>query len=58
MAYKKTADSGTNETRFISIPADQAEYSYKRDRAQTMTFAKMQELLQRNVSKNVSKTFT
>lgn len=43
MAYKKkTADGGTNEdkTKFIS-KSDDGTYSYKRDRAQIMDFAKL-----------------
>ena len=57
---KKTADSGTedNKTKFISISQNDTGYEYKRDRAQIMTFAKMQEILQRNPTKNVTKTFT
>ena len=57
MAYKKTADSGT-ETKFTTIPAGQPDYTYKREKAQTMTFAKMQEILQRNVARNTNRTFT
>lgn len=59
MAYKKkAADSGTNDnkTKFYSgIPE---QFSYKRDRAQTINFAKDQEILQRNASRNYTKTYT
>ena len=57
---KNTANSGAknNETKFTTIPAGQSDFTYKRERAQTMTFAKMQEILQRNPVRNVNKTFT
>ncbi len=57
---KKTANGGAknNETKITTIPSDQSDFSYKRERAQTMTFAKMQEILQRNASRSVNKTFT
>ena len=59
MARRKTAESGDeNKTKVTTIPADQADFQYKRDRAQTITFAKMQEILQRNPMRNVNKTFT
>ena len=54
---KKSAESGTEDrTKFIS--GNNSEYQYKRDRAQIMDFAKMQEILQRNPSRNITKTFT
>ena len=47
MARMKSANSGTknNKTQITTIPSNQSEYEYKRDRAQSMTFAKMQEIL-------------
>ena len=46
MANKKTANSGTNnETKVTTISANRGDYEYKRERAQTMTFAKMMEIL-------------
>ena len=59
MANKKTADSGTNEenkTKFIS--GTDSAFSYKRDRAQIIDFAKQIDYLQRNPTKNINKTFT
>ena len=53
----KTATSGENQTKFFNIGQEE-DYTYKRERAQKMTFAKMQELLQRNPSRNVNQTFT
>lgn len=55
---KKTASGGAedNKTKFIS--GNQSDYSYKRDRAQIMDFSKQLEILQRNPSKNINKTFT
>ena len=60
MANRKTADSGANnvEAKITTVRQLQSDYSYKRDRAQTMTFAKMQEILQRNPTRNANKTFT
>ena len=57
---KKTADSGpkNNETKITTIPTDVEDFSYKRERAQTMTFAKMEEILQRNATRSVNRTFT
>ena len=45
------------KTKMIT-QSEQSDYELKRERAQKMNFAKIQELLQRNVTKNVSKTFT
>ena len=58
MANKKTADSGANNETKVTTVTNHSEYSSKRERAQTMTFAKMQEILQRNPSRNFTKTFT
>ena len=60
MARKRTtaAAKGGDETKITTITQPQSDYTYKRDKAQTMTFAKMQEILQRNVSRNSNKTFT
>lgn len=57
---KKTADRGprNNETKITTIPPDVEDFSYKRERAQTMTFAKMEEILQRNATRSVNRTFT
>lgn len=52
-ADNKTAESGT---KFIT--ASDSAYTYKRDRAQKVDFAKIQEILQRNPSRTVTKTFT
>jgi hypothetical protein len=42
MANRKTANSGTNnETKVTTLKQSDGAFSYKRDRAQTMTFAKM-----------------
>ena len=58
MARRKTAESGTEENRTkITTITGQEDFSYKRERAQTMTFAKMQEILQRNASRNYTKTY-
>lgn len=53
----KTATSGDNQTKFFNNTS-QEDFTYKRDRAQTMTFAKMKELLQNNPSRTPNKTFT
>ena len=59
MANKKAANSGANiETKITTVKQPDGDFSYKRDRAQTMTFAKMQEILQRNPARSVNKTFT
>ena len=38
--------------------SDDDDYSISRNKAQTISFAKMKEILQRNVTKNISKTYT
>ena len=48
----------TNETKIITRSADDNGYYEKRDRAQKINFAKLQEILQRNVSNNSNKTYT
>lgn len=57
---KSSANSGAqnNETKITTVSQADGDFSYKRERAQTMTFAKMQEILQRNASRSVNKTFT
>lgn len=45
-----------NKTKMIT-QSEQNNYELKRERAQKMNFAKIQELLQRNVGKNTSRTF-
>ena len=60
MAYKKkAADGGANDdkTKFISKSVD-GTYSLKRERAQVVDFAKLQEILQRNVSRTYNRTYT
>ena len=47
-----------NEPKITTVTQSEGDYTYKRDKAQTMTFAKMQEILQRNPSRNINKTFT
>ena len=46
-----------NERKLIT-KTDQDDYTLSRDRAQKISFAKIQELLQRNVAKTISKTYT
>ena len=46
-----------NERKVITRTAED-DYSLKRSQAQKISFAKIQELLQRNVAKTVSKTYT
>lgn len=60
MANRKTANSGANniETKITTVKQADGDFSYKRDRAQTMTFAKMQEILQRNPVRGVNRSFT
>ena len=42
MAKRNTANSGANnETKITTVTQPDGDFSYKRDRAQTMTFAKM-----------------
>lgn len=56
---RNAANSGTNNRLTKITTVDSAdEFSYKRERAQKINFAKMQEILQRNPTSNVSKTFT
>lgn len=47
-----------NNVRKVYNKSDDPDYTVKRERAQKISFAKIQELLQRNVSKTVSKTYT
>lgn len=47
-----------NERKIITKSADDNGYFEKRDRAQTITFEKIKELLQRNVRNNSNKTYT
>ena len=61
MANKKTvanSGAGNRETKITTVTQPDSDFSYKRDRAQTITFAKMKEILQRNPSRSVNKTFT
>ncbi len=61
MANKQPgANSGAKDvqTKITTVSQTDSAFSYKRDRAQTLTFAKMQEILQRNPMRNVNKTFT
>lgn len=44
--------------RKVITKTDESDYSTKRDRAQKISFEKIKELLQRNVTKTVSKTYT
>lgn len=53
--YNNTETANSGDTYNSS---EQNGYTYKRDRAQTMTFAKMKELLQNNPSRSYTKTFT
>lgn len=46
-----------NPVRIIS-KSDEPTYSLNREKAQTVNFEKIEELLQRNVSKSISKTYT
>ena len=47
-----------DERKIITKSADDNGYSEKRERAQKVTFEKLQELLQRNVKNNSNKTYT
>lgn len=61
MANKQPgANSGAKDvqTKITTVSQTDSGFSYKRDRAQTLTFAKMQEILQRNPARSVNKTFT
>ncbi len=46
------------EERKLITRSDTNEYTLKRERGQTISFAKIQELLLRNVTKNENKTYT
>lgn len=48
----------TNETKFTTKSPDDDGYYTKRERAQKINFAQIQEIIQRNVSKSVNKTYT
>ena len=52
------SNNQNNNTRKIITKTDDSDYYTTRERAQKISFAKVQELLQRNVSKTVSKTYT
>ena len=52
------SNNQNNNTRKVITKTDDSDYSTIRERAQKISFAKVQELLQRNVSKTVSKTYT
>ena len=52
------SNNQNNNTRKVITKTDDSDYSTTRERAQKISFAKVQELLQRNVSKTVSKTYT
>ena len=59
MDNKKNKIQNTqNNERKVITKTDNSDYSSIRERAQKISFAKLQELLQRNVSKNLSKTYT
>lgn len=47
-----------SQTKMITKRPDSNGFEYKRERAQIVSFEKMRELLQRNVSKTSSKSFT
>lgn len=47
-----------NETKFITKTEDDNGFYTKRERAQKLNFAAMQEILQRNVTRSVSKSYT
>ena len=57
---KSVANGGAQntETKITTVKSTDGDFSYKRDRAQTMTFAKMQEIIQRNPTRTVNRTFT
>lgn len=47
-----------SQTKIINKSEDSNGYTTLRERAQTITFAKIQEILQRNVTRSPNKTFT
>lgn len=51
-------DKKKETVRTVYTKTDSSGYEVERKRAQKITFAKIQELIQRNVSKTVSKTYT
>lgn len=56
---RKVGDKmSNNRTRQLVTPSHTSDYDMKREQAQTLTFEQLQELVQRNVSRNVSKTYT
>lgn len=56
MARRKT---GAQEApKVTTVPSDSNGYTVKREKAQTMSFSKIQEILQRNVARGINKTFT
>lgn len=60
MANKKlSANSGAQniDTKITTVTQSDGDFSYKRDRAQKISFAKMQDILQRNPIRNVNKSF-
>ena len=60
MANKKaSAISGAQntDTKITTVQQTDGDFSYKRDRAQKISFAKMQDILQRNPTRGFNKTF-
>lgn len=60
MAENQNSASGAKDTqtKIKTVSQTDSAFAYKRDRAQTMTFAKMQEILQRNPTRSFNKMFT
>ena len=48
----------TNSIKIIDKPADDNGFTVKRESMQSVSFAKMQEILQRNVNRSINATFT
>lgn len=55
MARRKSG--ATEAPNVITVPADSNGYTVKRERAQTVNFAKIKEIMQRNVARGYNKTF-
>ena len=53
---KNKKQNTQNNERKVITKTDSSDYSSTREPAQKISFAKLQELLQRNVAKNVSKS--
>ena len=61
MANKQSSANGgakDTQTKITTVQQADGDFSYKRDRAQTISFAKMREIIQRNPTRSFNLAFT